>query len=213
MTTNMIIDSSYEKKEELWNSITHGLGVVLAIPGLVFLILKANEEQSTIALVSYIVFGVSLILMFLSSTLYHAIPKYKTALKKLDHSAIFVLIAGTYTPIMLVAFGGALGWVYFGIEWALALIGIVLKQFFVHRFKMVSLLVYIGMGWLVIFVAKPLIGMIGMNGFGWLLAGGLFYTVGTYFYKNDRIKYNHAIWHLFVLAGCVSMYACVYLYL
>ena len=212
MTTNMIVNSSYNKKEELWNAITHGLGVLLAIPGLVFLILKAVQQQSTIALVSYIVFGVSLILMFLSSTLYHAIPIYKTALKKLDHSAIFVLIAGTYTPIMLVAFGGPLGWVYFGIEWALASIGIVLKQFFVHRFKMVSLLVYIGMGWLVIFVAKPLISMIGMSGFGWLLAGGLFYTIGTYFYKNDRIKYNHAIWHLFVLAGCVSMYACVYLY-
>ena len=205
--------NGYTKKEEIWNSITHGLGALLAIPGIVLLVIKAVHEGSTLALISYIVFGVSILLMFLASTLYHAIPKYKTALKKFDHSAIFLLIAGTYTPIMLVAFGGAIGWIYVGIEWVLAMVGIALKQFFVHRFKMVSLLVYIGMGWLIIFISKPLIDMIGMNGFGWLLAGGLFYTIGTYFYKNDRIPYNHAIWHVFVLAGCVSMYACVYLYI
>lgn len=212
--TQMVIESSgYSKKEEFWNAITHGIGVLLGIPGLVLLVLKAVEAKSALALTSYIIFGVSIIIMFLASTLYHAIPKYKTALKKLDHSSIFLLIAGTYTPIMLVAFGGAIGWAIFAVEWVLATIGIVLKQFFVYRFKILSLAVYIGMGWLVIFVSKPLIDLIGMNGFGWLLAGGILYTVGTYFYKNENIPYNHAIWHLFVLAGCVCMWCCVYFYI
>jgi len=210
----MVVESSgYSKKEEFWNAVTHGIGALLGIPGLVLLILKAIEAESAIALTSYIIFGVSIILMFLASTLYHAIPKYKTALKKLDHSSIFLLIAGTYTPIMLIAFGGVIGWTVVAIEWALAAIGIVLKQFFVHRFKILSLAVYLGMGWVVIFVSKPLIDLIGLNGFGWLLAGGIFYTVGTYFYKNENIPYNHAIWHLFVLAGCICMWCCVYFYI
>lgn len=212
--TQMVVESSgYSKKEEFWNAVTHGIGALLGIPGLVLLILKAIEAESAIALTSYIIFGVSIILMFLASTLYHAIPKYKTALKKLDHSSIFLLIAGTYTPIMLIAFGGVIGWTVVAIEWALAAIGIVLKQFFVHRFKILSLAVYLGMGWVVIFVSKPLIDLIGLNGFGWLLAGGIFYTVGTYFYKNENIPYNHAIWHLFVLAGCICMWCCVYFYI
>ena len=212
--TQMVVESSgYSKKEEFWNAVTHGIGALLGIPGLVLLILKAIEAESAIALTSYIIFGVSIILMFLASTLYHAIPKYKTALKKLDHSSIFLLIAGTYTPIMLVAFGGVIGWTVVALEWALAAIGIVLKQFFVHRFKILSLAVYLGMGWVVIFLSKPLIDLIGLNGFGWLLAGGIFYTVGTYFYKNENIPYNHAIWHLFVLAGCICMWCCVYFYI
>lgn len=211
--TSQASRTRYEKKEELWNAITHGIGALLGIPGLILLILKAAENESAIAMTSYIIFGVSIIVMFLASTLYHSIPKYKTALKKFDHSSIFLLIAGTYTPVMLVAFDGPIGWAVFAVEWVLASIGIILKQFFVYRFKIVSLAVYIGMGWLIIFISKPLIGMIGMSGFGWLLAGGLFYTIGTYFYKNHKIRYNHAIWHLFVLAGCACMWCCVYFYI
>ena len=148
----------------------------------------------------------------MASTLYHAWPSHKTILKKLDHSSIFLLIAGTYTPIVLVAIGGTTGWIIFSIQWGLALIGIILKQFFVYKFKGVSLAVYIGMGWIIIFVAKALYAHIGLGGFAVLLAGGVLYTAGTYFYKNDKIPYNHAIWHLFVMAGSFMMFLTIYLF-
>ncbi|WP_431027378.1 PAQR family membrane homeostasis protein TrhA [Lysinibacillus sp. LZ02] len=213
MTQAIVMESGYSRKEEFWNAVTHGLGCILAIPALVLLIIKASGNGSVIELVSYIIFGISMLLLFLSSTLYHSIPVNKSLFKKLDHSAIFLLIAGTYTPIALVAIGGKLGWTIVWIEWGLTLIGIILKQFFVYRFKVVSLLIYIGMGWLVIFAYKPVLAHIGTEGFLTLLAGGIFYTFGTYFYKNKRIPYNHAIWHLFVLAGCVAMFMSIYLYI
>lgn len=213
MTQAIIMESGYSKKEEFWNAVTHGLGCVLAIPALILLIMKANGNGSAVELTSYIIFGISMMLLFLSSTLYHTVPVHKSFFKKLDHSAIFLLIAGTYTPVALIAIGGKLGWTIFGIEWVLTIIGIILKQFFVYRFKALSLLIYIGMGWLVIFAYKPVLAHIGTEGFFMLLVGGLFYTFGTYFYKNKRIPYNHAIWHLFVLAGCIAMFLCVYLYI
>ena len=213
MTQAIIMESGYSKKEEFWNAVTHGLGCVLAIPALILLIMKANGNGSAVELTSYIIFGISMMLLFLSSTLYHTVPVHKSFFKKLDHSAIFLLIAGTYTPVALIAIGGQLGWTIFGIEWVLTIIGIILKQFFVYRFKALSLLIYIGMGWLVIFAYKPVLAHIGKEGFFMLLVGGILYTSGTYFYKNKRIPYNHAIWHLFVLAGCVAMFLCVYLYI
>ncbi|MGM9951093.1 MAG: hemolysin III family protein [Lysinibacillus sp.] len=212
MTQAIVMKSGYSKKEEFWNAVTHGLGCVLTIPALVLLILKANGTESPLELTSYLIFGISMLLLFLSSTLYHSVKVHKSLFKKLDHSAIFLLIAGTYTPIALIAIGGKLGWTIFWIEWGLTIIGIILKQFFVYRFKALSLLIYIGMGWLVIFAYKPVVAHIGTEGFLTLLAGGLFYTMGTYFYKNKRIPYNHAIWHLFVLAGCAAMFMAVYLY-
>ncbi len=213
MTRAIVMESGYSKKEEFWNAVTHGLGCVLAIPALVLLINKANGNGSTLELTSYIIFGISMMLLFLCSTLYHTVPVHKSFFKKLDHSAIFLLIAGTYTPIALIAIGGKLGWAIFWIEWALTLIGIVLKQFFVYRFKALSLLIYIGMGWLVIFAYKPVHAHIGTEGFLTLLAGGIIYTAGTYFYKNKRIPYNHAIWHLFVLGGCIAMFMSVYFFI
>ena len=150
--------------------------------------------------------------LYFASTMYHIWPTHKVFLKKLDHSSIFLLIAGTYTPVVLVAIGGELGWMIFIIQWVLAAIGIVLKQFFVYRFKVVSLLVYIAMGWIIIFVAKPLLVHISWEGFFVLLIGGLCYTAGTYFYKNKRIPYNHAIWHVFVVAGSAAMFAAIYFY-
>ena len=205
----MVMSNGYSKKEEFYNALTHGVGAALTIPALILLLNKAN---STIETVSYTIFGIAMFCMYLCSTLYHSIPRGKTVLKKLDHSSIFLLIAGTYTPIALLAIGGTTGWVIFGIEWGLALAGIILKQFFVYRFKALSLIVYIGMGWVAIFFFKPLYAQIGMPGILTLLAGGLAYTFGTYFYKNKNIRYNHAIWHLFVMAGTVAMYAVVYLF-
>ncbi|CAM5217920.1 Channel protein (Hemolysin III family) OS=Ureibacillus acetophenoni OX=614649 GN=SAMN05877842_102376 PE=3 SV=1 [Ureibacillus acetophenoni] len=202
--------SAYSKKEEFWNALTHGIGALLAIPATIVLTMKALERGSNVELVSYIIFGVSMFLLYLASTLYHSLPNHKSFLKKMDHSSIFLLIAGTYTPVALVAIGGTTGWILVGVEWGLALIGVVLKQFFVHRFKRISLLVYIGMGWLVIFVYQPVIEYLTINGVLVLLAGGLSYTIGTYFYRNNKIPYNHAIWHVFVMGGSVFMFLAIF---
>ncbi len=214
MVTQVVnIENSYSKKEEFWNALTHGIAFLLAFPGLILLVIKANETRSKIELFSYIVFGISMMMLFLSSTLYHSVPTHKSFFKKMDHCSIFLLIAGTCAPIALVAVGGKTGWTIFWIEWILTLIGIVMKIFFVYRFKTLSLIVYIGMGWLIIFAYKPLVTHITEKGFFVLLLGGVFYTAGTYFYKNKRIPYNHAIWHLFVLAGCAAMFASIYFYI
>ncbi|MGN7478012.1 PAQR family membrane homeostasis protein TrhA [Solibacillus silvestris] len=212
MAQIMVEQSGYSTKEEFWNGMTHGIAALLTIPATLLLVDKAQNHGSAIELISYVIFGISMFCLYFASTMYHAWPTHKTFLKKLDHSSIFLLIAGTYTPVVLVAIGGKLGWTIFAIQWTLALAGIVLKQFFVYRFKLLSLLVYIGMGWIIIFVAKPLFGHIGTAGFAALLIGGLCYTVGTYFYKNNRIPYNHAIWHLFVMGGSVAMFLAIYLY-
>jgi hemolysin III len=205
----MVMTNGYSKKEEFYNALTHGIGAFLTIPALILLL---NKATSTIETISYTIFGIAMFCMYLCSTLYHSVPVGKTFLKKLDHSSIFLLIAGTYTPIALIAIGGSTGWLIVGIEWGLAFAGIILKQFFVYRFKALSLIVYIGMGWVAIFFFKPLYAQIGMPGILTLLAGGLAYTVGTYFYKNNKIPYNHAIWHVFVIAGSVAMFAVVYLF-
>lgn len=208
----MTKQSSYSAKEEFWNGLTHGIAALLTIPATLLLIEKAQMNGSQTEMISYIIFGISMFCLYFASTMYHIWPTHKVFLKKLDHSSIFLLIAGTYTPVVLVAIGGNLGWTIFIIQWVLAAIGILLKQFFVYRFKMVSLLVYIAMGWIIIFVAKPLLAHISWEGFFTLLVGGLCYTVGTYFYKNKRIPYNHAIWHVFVVAGSAAMFAAIYFY-
>ncbi len=201
------------KKEEVWNAISHGIGFILAIPALVFLILKGVQVGSAIHIVSYTIFGVSMLLLFLMSTLLHSMPvKLKKLFSILDHSAIYVLIAGTYTPFALISLQGALGWTLFGIIWGLAVLGILFKVFFIHRYEFVSLIFYVLMGWLIIIAVKPLIESITLQGFLLLLSGGLLYTVGAIFYAWRRIPYNHAIWHLFVIAGSLCMYLSVLLY-
>ena len=212
MTQIMTNDSGYSTKEELYNALTHGFGALLTIPATILLLRKA-ESGWNMESISYLIFGISMFCLYLASTLYHSWPTHKTFLKKMDHSSIFLLIAGTYTPIALLAVGGTAGWVIVGIEWGLAFIGIIMKQFFVYRFKGVSLAVYLGMGWVAIFFFKPIIEQITIAGVLSLLAGGLSYTIGTYFYNNDNIPYNHAIWHLFVIGGSVGMFCTVYFFL
>ncbi|MDN4494514.1 PAQR family membrane homeostasis protein TrhA [Ureibacillus aquaedulcis] len=207
------VQKNYSKKEEILNSVSHGLGALLSIPATLFLVHKARIEGSTIELVSYIIFGLSMFCLYAASTIYHAWPTHKSVLKKLDHSSIFLMIAGTYTPVALIAIGGKLGWTIFFIEWGLALFGILFKMYFVHRFARLSLLVYLGMGWLAIVFYDPMLSYITMNGFLLLLAGGLSYTIGTFFYKNKKIPYNHAIWHVFVMGGSLFMYLTIYLYM
>lgn len=201
-------------KEEIINAITHGFGFIISIPALIILILTGIQNNSVLQITTFSIFGASLILLFLMSTLLHSMPeKFKRFFAILDHSSIYILIAGTYTPFVMIAIGGTLGTVLLCIIWSLALLGIVFKCFFIDRFQVLSLIFYIAMGWLIIFAIKPLYTYLQLNGFMTLLAGGLLFTVGAIFYAWRSLPYNHAIWHLFVLAGCGAMYACIYTYL
>jgi hemolysin III len=189
--------------EELLNSITHGAGVVLSIVALVLLIVLSSLYGSARHVASCAIFGVTLILLYSSSTLYHSIqkPHLKKIFKIFDHCCIYLLIAGTYTPFLMIALHGSLGWTLFGIIWFLAAAGVVFKIFFVHRFKRVSTVAYVLMGWIIIFAIKPLMDTLPAGGIIWLVAGGLSYTLGVIFYTWKRLPFNHAIWHLFVLGG------------
>lgn len=199
--------------EERWNAITHALGLLLSIPALVFLILAGIQRGSPLAVVSFTIFGVSMIILFLMSTLLHSLPvRLKHLFSIMDHSAIYLLIAGTYTPYLLVTLKGALGWTLFGVIWALAISGILFKVFFIHRFEIFSLALYIVMGWLIVFAIKPLYGQLPAQGFWLLVLGGVLYTAGSVFYMWRRMPFNHAVWHLFVIAGSAAMYFSVLFY-
>ena len=201
-------------KEELWNAITHGIGLVISIPACVILILLAVQSGSAVQIVSFSVFGGSLVLLFLMSTLLHSMPeKYKRFFSILDHSSIYILIAGSYTPFLLIAIDGVLGIVLLCIIWAIAVFGVVFKCLFIHKFETFSLILYIAMGWLIIFAIKPLYEFLQFDGFTVLLAGGLLFTLGSIFYAWRKLPYNHAIWHLFVIAGCACLVVCVGVYL
>lgn len=200
--------------EERLNAVTHGIGTLLALVGLLALISVAYLYGGIWHLVSFSIYGVSLVLLYLASTLYHSFTneKLKYLFKIFDHAAIYLLIAGTYTPFTLVPLHGTLGWIIFGVIWGLACIGIGFKVFFVKRFKRFSTICYIVMGWFMFIAIKPLIAALPMNGFYWLLAGGLFYTVGSVFYLARRLPYNHMIWHLFVLAGSACHFITIFYY-
>lgn len=201
-------------KEEIANSITHGIGLLLSIPALIMLVLNAVETANPWRIVSFSIFGATMIILYLNSTLLHSITheKVKDFFEILDHSSIYLLIAGTYTPFVLVAIRGGLGWTLFGLVWGLALIGIVFKCYYVKKYIVTSTILYVIMGWLIVMAIVPLYHAIGMTGFMLLVGGGLLYTVGSIFYVMQKIPYFHAIWHIFVLAGSALMYFCVYLY-
>mgnify|MGYP003683231439 FL=1 len=196
------------------NTVSHGLGLVLSIAGLILLIIKGVELRSTAYFVSVLVFGLSLIMVYGSSTIYHYVqnPKLKHWCKVFDHVAIYFLIAGTYTPFTLITLKGSQGWWMFGIVWSLALLGTIFKLFFTGRFKFVSTLLYIAMGWLALVITKPLIESLHWNGFLLLASGGAVYTLGTLFYLSKRIPYSHAVWHMFVIGGSVLHYLTVFYY-
>lgn len=205
---------AYSKKEELANSITHGVGIALSLAAIVILVALASREGDLWKILSFSIYGGSLILLYTASTLYHSFTdqKVKHYLKIFDHSAIYLLIAGTYTPFMLVLLRDSIGWVLFGIVWSLALLGIVFKLFFVGRFKILSTLIYLLMGWMVAFAFKPMIDNIPEGGLSWLLAGGICYSLGVVFYLWKKIPYHHAIWHLFVLGGSICHFFAVLFY-
>jgi hemolysin III len=199
--------------EEVANSVTHGIGLLLSIAGLVVLVTFAAMRSDTWAVVGTSVFGASLVLLYLASTLYHSFPwpRVKRVFQILDHSAIYILIAGTYTPFTLGPLRGPWGWTLFGILWGLAILGIAIKPFVIRRFAILSVLVYIAMGWMIVIAAKPVITALPMTALVFLLAGGLAYTGGTAFYGWKRLPLNHAVWHLFVLAGSVFHYFAVWI--
>ena len=204
----------YPKTEEKLNVITHALGLVLSIIALVFLVVRAGTLGSARHIVSFTIFGASLILLYSASTFYHYVqkPDLRRKLNILDHASIYVLIAGTYTPFTLVTLKGWLGWTIFGITWGIALIGIFFKLFYTGRFDKISTIAYVVMGWIIILAIKPLIENLPINGLYWLLSGGIFYTVGAILYSIPKIKYNHAIFHVFVLLGSFSHFMAVYFY-
>ncbi|MBS3757786.1 MAG: hemolysin III family protein [Desulfobacterales bacterium] len=193
----------YSIIEEIANSITHGIGACLALVGLVCLILYSGNYRDAWRVVGFSIFGASLFLLYLSSTLYHAFPngRIKHFLRLMDHSAIFLLIAGTYTPVLLIAMRGPWGWTLFGLIWAMALAGWIFELAFLGRFKKASLTIYIGMGWLAVIAVKPMLTLLPTGLLVYIVLGGLFYTTGIIFYVSRRLPYHHAIWHLFVLAG------------
>lgn len=207
--------SEYSEIEERANAITHGLGVVLGIVGLILLLIKANQfDADLLTVASMAAYGSSIILLFLASTLYHSITTAKTKrlLKTLDHCAIYLLIAGSYTPFLLVSLRTPLAFGLMGVIWAIALVGIVMKIAFVYRFKRLSLVTYLAMGWLSLIVIYQLAKSVELGGLILLAVGGIIYSLGVIFYVAKRIPYNHAIWHLFVLAGCACHFFAIYLY-
>lgn len=206
--------SRYTRREEYANIATHGFGVVLSIVALVLMVSYAVRDGDPYHIVSVSIFGATLILLYLMSTLYHAIthPKTKYVFRVLDHSSIYLLIAGSYTPFTLVLLRGGWGWTLFGLSWGLALCGVVFKIFFTKRFNLLSTLMYIGLGWLVIIAIKPAMQTIPPGALGLLLAGGLLYTGGVAFYLWRRIPYHHAIWHGFVMGGSFCHFLAVYYY-
>lgn len=192
-------------QEEFWNTTTHGVGVLLSITALIFLIVIGIDSKHDFSILSGMFFGISLILLYTASTLYHLFSdeKIKNILRVFDHISIFYLIAGTYTPFALITLKDSFGWWLFGIVWGIAILGTIFKVFFTGKYEYVSLVLYIAMGWIVVIDFSNLLENISSNGLFYLVTGGVLYTIGTIFYAIHKIPYNHAIWHLFVLAGSI----------
>ncbi|MHA7843104.1 MAG: PAQR family membrane homeostasis protein TrhA [Winogradskyella sp.] len=200
------------KLEEQLNAWSHGIGAALGIVALVLLIVFSNNESKPWSLFSVIVYGISIIVLFLASTLYHAVKgeKRKHYFRIVDHISIYLLIAGTYTPVLLILLRDSHGWTLFWVVWGIAAFGLILKLFFTGRFELFSTLLYLVMGWLIVFDFSNLSDAIGPTGVLWLFAGGLSYTVGIIFYAIQRIPYNHVIWHLFVLGGAICHFFMIF---
>ncbi len=207
-------DSRYRQGEEIANSITHGVGVVLSIAGLAVLTGFASVFGSVWHIVSCSIYGATQIILYTASTLYHSIPqpRAKALLRRLDHAAIFLLIAGTYTPFTLVSLRGSWGWSLFGLIWGLALVGIALQGVLIRYGPLVTALPYLAMGWVAVVAIKPILAAVAPGGLALLAAGGVAYTLGSVFYVWRRLPYHHAIWHIFVLAGGVLHFFAILFY-
>lgn len=213
-TEHPVFSKKYLVFNEVLNAITHGIGVILSIVGLVFLVQKGLEYGGAVEVTSYTVYGSTLILLYLSSTLYHSLTftRARKVFRVIDHCSIFLLIAGTYTPYTLITIGGRLGAILTSIIWLIALLGVVCKTVWFKKFQGLSVWLYIAMGWISLFFLNYLYQGLGTRGFIWLMAGGVAFTVGALFYRLKHVKYMHVVWHLFVLTGTVCMFFSIYLY-
>jgi hemolysin III len=197
------------------NILSHALGLILSVIGLILLVVKAAALGTTLHVVSFAIFGASLVTLYSASTIYHSTkdPTRRTRLRTVDHTAIYVLIAGSYTPFTLVVLSSTVGWTLFGVSWGMAVTGIVLKLFFTGRFNILSTSMYVFMGWVIIFAIKPLMAAMSEEGIFWLFAGGIAYTVGAVSYSIKKIPFGHALFHFFVLAGSACHFISVYWYI
>ena len=209
---NMDTLKHYSPLEEKTNIISHAIGLVLSVLALIFMVLRASVFGNSWHIVSVSIFGASLIALYAASTFYHSAkdPNKRARLRIFDHASIYVLIAGTYTPFTLVTLNGTTGWIIFALSWTMALTGIILKLFFTGKYNLISTLMYVFMGWVIIFAIEPLIDSLSKAGLTWLLAGGIAYTTGAILYSIKKIKFNHAIFHLFVLLGSFCHVVSVY---
>ena len=204
----------YSRAEERINITSHAFGFVLSIVALVLLVRHASLYGNAWHIVSFSVFGVSLMVLYAASTVYHSAknPSFRKKMRIVDHASIYILIAGTYTPFTLVTLNGFTGWVVFGITWGMAVTGIILKLFYTGKYDSISTLMYVCMGWIIVFAIEPLINNLSSDGLIWLVAGGMAYTTGAILYSIKRIKFNHAIFHIFVLIGSACHFISVYFY-
>ena len=204
----------YSPQEESLNILSHSIGLVLSVIALVLLLTRAASKGTALEIISAGIFGASLIALYGASTVYHraTVPSVRARLRVLDHATIYLLIAGTYTPFTLITLNGVVGWTIFSVSWGMAITGIALKLFFTGRFSLLSTLMYVFMGWIIIFAIKPLIDSLSTAGLIWLGVGGLSYTVGAIVYSIKKIPFNHATFHLFVLAGSFCHFISVYYY-
>jgi len=203
----------YTEEEERANRLTVGAGALMSVAGL-FALVRVALQGDIWRIVSCSIYGSTLVLFYVISTLYHSIrrPRLRYVFRVLDHACIFLIIAGTYTPFTLVSLRGAWGWSLFGTVWGLAIAGVAFKAVMTARLRLVAPLLYLAMGWLIVIAYQPLLAAVPRGGIDWLIAGGLFYSAGLIFYAWDRLPYNHAVWHLFVLAGSACHYFAIYLY-
>lgn len=204
----------YSPLEEKTNIISHAIGLGLSIVALVLMLFRAGMNSDVWQVVSAAIFGASLISLYAASTFYHSAkePKLRSRLRIIDHATIYVLIAGTYTPFTLITLHGPVGWTVFGVSWGMAIIGVILKLFFTGKFSALSTLMYVFMGWIIIFAIKPLVNSLSPEGLVWLFAGGVSYTTGAVIYGIKKITFNHAIFHLFVLLGSLCHFISVFFY-
>ena len=206
--------NDYSLKEEKLNVISHAIGFFLSIIALIVLVIKATEFGNIWDILSVAVYALSMLILYAASTLYHnaKVPEKRKKLKIFDHAAIYVLIAGTYTPFTLITLNGTVGWIVFCVIWSMAVIGITLKLFFTGKYKILSTIMYILMGWVIIFAIKPLVDSLSYDGLFWLFSGGVFYTVGAVLYSIKKIKFNHTIFHVCVLGGSFCHFYSIYHY-
>jgi len=206
--------SGYSLGEEIAHTVSHGVGLLLSIAALVLMVVYSSRYGDAWHITSTSIYGVTLILLYAASTLYHGIPtsRAKHVLRKLDHTSIYLLIAGTYTPFTLVSIRGGWGWTLFGMVWGIAVLGVVLELAVKQRMERLSIGLYLGLGWLVIIAIKPMLATVETSGLLLLLAGGIFYSLGVIFYIWEKLSYHHAIWHLFVLAGSAMHFCAVFFY-